>query len=99
MVEELDKLIGRANQFEGERNQVIHSCWFGDLETSILRVKITARSKTGLQLHNELYDPDNLLKISRNIKQLCEDLEEFIKKSENERIITLTSYEVKMPAA
>ena len=99
LVKELDGLIKRASEVVEERDRVIHSSWFGDLESSILRVKITAKSKTGLKHQYEYTDPDDLLKIGRSIEQVWKDLKEFIKKAENEGIITLTSYQVKTPAA
>jgi hypothetical protein len=93
-IKELDEIIKRASEVEVERNKVIHSCWFGDLDSSILRVKITARGKAGLTHQYEHIEPDNLLNLGRSIKQVWEDLMEFTKKSEDEGIISPTSHQV-----
>jgi hypothetical protein len=94
LVKELDDLIKRANEVVGERNKFIHSSWFGDFESSIVRVKITARGKTGLKHQYENIGPDDLLSLGRSIKLVWEALMEFIKKSEDAGIISPTSYQV-----
>ena len=99
LVKELDGLIKRASKVAEERDRVIHSNWAGDLESSILRVKITAKRETGLKHQYEYTDPNDLLKIGGSIEQVWKDLMGFIKKAENEGIITPTSRQIKTPAA
>jgi hypothetical protein len=83
LIQELERLVKRASEVAGQRDVAIHSCWAGDLETEILRVKMTAKRKSGLKHQFEDTDPESLLTIARSIKRVWEDLREFVCKTKN----------------
>lgn len=97
LVKELDEIIKKASEVEEARNKVIHSCWFGDLDTKILRVKITAKGKVGLKHQYEHMEPEDLYNLGRSIKQVWETLLDFMNKLEAEGIITPTNHHVITP--
>jgi hypothetical protein len=99
LIQELEGLVKRASQVVGERDIATHSCWAGDLDLDILRVKVTAKRKTGLQHQYEHVDPDDLLTIAHSIKQVWEDMLMFIEKAKGAGVVELESYQITTPAA
>lgn len=75
----LRKLLRRAEQVEGLRNQIMHSVWgkTGATPDEIVRMKDTAREKTGLAFQQITVAAPELHAIAEEIRQVSWNLTRF----------------------
>ena len=71
----LCKLMNRAKELEGKRNQITHSMWgAGDTSTEVVRIKATAKEKRGLHFDYEHLDERTLASVATEMKRLAGDI-------------------------
>jgi hypothetical protein len=74
----LKGFIEKAVTFEDRRNQITHSIWgVGNDDQSILRIKTTAKEKTGLRYQFEDVQAKDLENFVSEIKQLVSEIQFF----------------------
>lgn len=77
-VEELDSLLKKALLVEEKRNIITHSIWtVGKTESTITRVKRTAKVGKGLRQQKEQLTVDYLLKIADQIAEVAYEINIF----------------------
>jgi hypothetical protein len=78
-IEKLNSILTRATDIELRRNRVIHSMWAVSTQSNdLLRVKTTARSKTGLKYHFDRTNFDELKKLTDDIVYTISDLSKIL---------------------
>jgi hypothetical protein len=75
---QLKDLMARAERIEAERNNITHSFWgAGDTAETIIRLKITAYSKRGLNFDTQVYSTAVLDDFALSIRKLTDEFIEF----------------------
>src|SRR6266542_4330337 len=90
--EEARKLLARAAKVEEDRNRIIHSMWGvrdDPLPAIIVRIKITARGKKGLDFKTEQMTVDMLKTVANKVQRTAQEVLAFMAKIEQQGFITL----------
>ncbi len=78
-IEKLDSILTRATDIGQRRNRVIHSIWAVSTQSNdLLRVKTTARPKTGLKHDFDRTNFDELKKLTDDIVYTISDLSKIL---------------------
>ncbi|KAA3609237.1 MAG: hypothetical protein DWQ05_22345 [Calditrichaeota bacterium] len=78
-IERMDSILKRANDIEQRRNKVIHSLWAVNSQNDeLLRVKTTAKYKTGLKYHFDRTNMEELQKLTDDIVYVISDISQIL---------------------
>lgn len=73
--EKIDNLVKRLNNAEEKRNQIVHSTYAYN-NSSIKRIKISARQKNGLKIYSDEISENSLDEINNIIVGLTKEIRE-----------------------